>query len=207
MALKDLFKRATSSVDIPEQKASAAGPVVAYASSGRVAWSPRDTVSLTKVGFASNPIGFRAVKLISEAAAALPLVVTGRVGAFDVHPAKSLLRAPNPGQTQVDLLEALFGQLLLSGDGYLEVVTDQENSPAELHVLRSDRMTIVPGADGWPTAYEYKVGARKHRFDVSTTVPAVCHIKSFHPQDDHYGLSPLQAAAQAMDIHNSASRW
>ena len=35
----------------------------------------------------------------------------------------------------------------------------------------------------------------------------VCHIKSFHPQDDHYGFSALQAAACAVDVHNSASRW
>jgi len=80
-------------------------------------------------------------------------------------------------------------------------------APFELHVLRSDRMKVVPGADGWPVAYEYAVGARKHRFDVSGEVPAVCHIKSFHPQDDHYGLSPMQAAATALDVHNSASRW
>lgn len=59
----------------PAAKASATGPVVAMQSSGRVAWSPRDTVSLTRNGFNANPIGFRAVKIISEAAAALPLVV------------------------------------------------------------------------------------------------------------------------------------
>jgi HK97 family phage portal protein len=35
----------------------------------------------------------------------------------------------------------------------------------------------------------------------------VCHVKSFHPQDDHYGLSALQAAATALDVHNAASRW
>jgi len=35
----------------------------------------------------------------------------------------------------------------------------------------------------------------------------VCHIKNFHPQDDHYGFSPMQAAAAALDVHNSASRW
>jgi HK97 family phage portal protein len=28
-----------------------------------------------------------------------------------------------------------------------------------------------------------------------------------HPQDDHYGLSPLEAAATAIDVHNAASRW
>jgi len=76
-----------------------------------------------------------------------------------------------------------------------------------LHVLRSDRMSVVPGADGWPVGYEYAVAGRKHRFDVSEGAPSICHIKSFHPQDDHYGLSPLQAAAQAVDVHNAASRW
>jgi HK97 family phage portal protein len=35
----------------------------------------------------------------------------------------------------------------------------------------------------------------------------ICHIRSFHPQDDHYGLSPMQAAAVAVDVHSSASAW
>jgi HK97 family phage portal protein len=42
---------------------------------------------------------------------------------------------------------------------------------------------------------------------VTGAVSPICHIKSFHPQDDHYGLSPMQAAATALDVHNSASRW
>jgi len=73
--------------------------------------------------------------------------------------------------------------------------------------MRSDRMRVVPGADGWPVAYDYTVGARKHRFDVSAEVQPICHIRNFHPQDDHYGFSPMQAAAMAMDVHNAASRW
>jgi HK97 family phage portal protein len=79
--------------------------------------------------------------------------------------------------------------------------------PLELHVLRSERMRVVPGADGWPVAYEYSVGGGKHRFDIQPDAPAICHLRSFHPQDDHYGLSPMQAAAQALDVHNSASAW
>jgi HK97 family phage portal protein len=65
----------------------------------------------------------------------------------------------------------------------------------------------VPGADGWPVAYDYSVGGRAHRFDMTLPVAPVCHIKAFHPQDDHYGFSPMQAAAVAVDVHNSASAW
>lgn len=202
----DFLRRGSEAV-VPEVKASAAGPVIAHMSAGRVAWSPRDTVSLTKQGFAGNPVGFRAVKLISEAVAALPLVLQNADQRFDTHPLLSLISAPNPAQGRAELFESLIGQLLLSGDGYLECVVGETGVPLELHVLRSDRMRLVPGADGWPVAYEYNVGSKKHRFDVTGDVSPICHIKAFHPQDDHYGLSPIQSAAQALDVHNAASRW
>ncbi|HAC50405.1 MAG TPA: phage portal protein, partial [Sulfitobacter sp.] len=135
-----------------EQKASATGPVVAYQTSGRVAWSPRDSVSLTRSGFCGNPVGFRSVKLIAEAAAALPLVVQDAARRYDEHPLMELMRRPNAGQGRAELLEALYGQMLLSGDGYVEAVGSEGGLPVELHVLRSDRMSVVPGADGWPVA-------------------------------------------------------
>ncbi len=197
------FLRRGSAGEAPEVKASAAGPVVAWQTGGRVAWSPRDAVSLTRTGFSGNPVGFRSVKLIAEAAAALPLVLQDLAQRFDVHPILSLMRRPNAAQGRAELMEALFGQLLLSGNAYVEAVQADEGLPVELHVLRSDRMSVVPGADGWPKAYDYAVGGKTHRFAAEN----ICHIKSFHPQDDHYGFSPMQAAAMAIDVHNSASRW
>ena len=201
------FFRQNAAQPVPEQKASATGPVMAWHGAGRVAWSPRDALTLTRTGFVGNPVGFRCVKMIAEAAASLPLVLQDADQRYAVHPILTLIRCPNPAQGRAELFEALYGQLLLTGNGYVEAVGGETGAPAELHVLRSDRMNVVPGADGWPVAYEYSVGAKKHRFDVSQGHPAVCHVKSFHPQDDHYGLSPMQAAAQAVDVHNSASRW
>ncbi len=194
--------------DAPEQKASAAGRVMAWGGAGRVAWSPRDVVSLTKNGFLGNPVGFRAVKLIAEAAAALPLVLQDRERRYEAHPLIDLMRRPNPAQGRAELMEALYGHLLLTGNAYVEAVAGEEAPlPAELYVLRSDRMSVVPGADGWPVAYEYAVGGRKHRFDMTGEIPPICHIRSFHPQDDHYGFTPMRAAASAVDVHNAASRW
>ncbi|MCE8418240.1 phage portal protein [Rhodovulum sulfidophilum] len=201
----NLFRRATET--LPETKASATGPVIAWAGAGRAAWTPRDTGSLIRAGFNANPVGFRAVKLIAESAAALPLICQDEDRRYETHPVIELLRRPNPAQGRAELMEALYGQLLLSGNGYLEAVGGETGLPFELHVLRSDRMRLVPGTDGWPVAYDYMVGARKHRFDMTGPVPPICHIKNFHPQDDHYGLSPMQAAATAVDVHNAASRW
>ncbi|TNC73412.1 phage portal protein [Rubellimicrobium roseum] len=188
---------------VPEAKASAAGQLVASpGATGRPAHAARDTAQLTQQGFARNPVGFRAVRLIAEAAAALPLVLQDHATRYDAHPVLDLIARPNPAQGRAELLESLYGQLLLTGNGYVEAVAE-EGLPQELHVLRSDRMSVVPGEDGWPVAYDYAVGGRKHRFPAR----AVCHVKSFHPQDDHYGLSALQAAATAIEVHNGASRW
>jgi len=201
------FLRRAGAVPLAERKASATGRVVAWGSGGRVAWSPRDAASLARTGFQGNPIGFRVVRLIAEAAAALPLICQDAERRFDSHPLLGLIGRPNPAQGRAELLEAVYGHLLLSGNAYLEAVPGAAVLPGELHVLRADRMSLVPGPDGWPVAYDYTVSGRTHRFDVTGPMPPVCHIRSFHPQDDHYGFAPMQAAAVAVDVHNSASAW
>ena len=60
---------------VPEKKASATGRVVLQLGSGGV--SPRDLVSLAKTGFQGNPMGFRAVKLISKRLLGYALGVAG----------------------------------------------------------------------------------------------------------------------------------
>ena len=193
----------------PETKASATAPLVQFHGSGRAIWSGRDTGSLVRNGFSGNPVGFRCVKMIAEAAAAIPMVLQDEERRYESHPLLDLMRRPNETDGTSDLFEQFFGQLILTGDAYLEAagLDLASGSPSQLYVLRSDRMRVVPGSDGWPVAYEYAVGSKKVRFDTQGELSPILHLKSFHPQDDHNGFSPLQAAAAALDVHNSASSW
>lgn len=68
------FLRSASRKDVPEQKASATGPVIAFHGAGCPAWSALDVSSLRKTGFLSNPVGFRCVKMIAEAAVAVRFI-------------------------------------------------------------------------------------------------------------------------------------
>ena len=200
-----------------EAKASAVGPLNAGLPGGRgmitglarPGQAPaRPGGTMVRAGFQGNPVGFRAVRLIAESAAALPLVLQDAERRYDTHPLWDLIRRPNPAQGKAELFEALYAQLLLSGNAYVEAVRAPEAVlPHELHVLRSDRMSVVPGADGWPVGYDYTVGSRRHRFHMGDGPPPVLHIRSFHPTDDHYGLSPLEAATTAIEVHNAAARW
>src|SRR5690606_16869539 len=125
------------------------------------------------------------------------------------HPLLDLLARPNPADSGTTLFEAFYAYLSIAGDSYLEMVTGPEGQPGELYVLRPDRMTIVPGANGWPRAYRYEAGGRAHDFAVDpvTGEALVLHARTFNPLDDLYGLSPLEAAATGIDIHNAASAW
>jgi HK97 family phage portal protein len=83
-----------------------------------------------------------------------------------------------------------------------------DGRPQELHALRPDRVRIVPGPSGWPEAYDYVAGGRSLRFqDGGEGPPPILHLLHHHPADDHYGLSGMEAASAAIDIHNEASRW
>ena len=35
----------------------------------------------------------------------------------------------------------------------------------------------------------------------------VLHATLFHPLDDTYGFSPIEAAARAIDVHNAGGAW
>jgi HK97 family phage portal protein len=193
---------------VPEPKASATAPLIAFESLRQPVWTPRDFTALAREGFSQNAIVYRSVRMTAEAAASVPLLLYQGADEIEDHPLASLLAQPNPGQCGPDLLEAWYGFLLVAGNAYLEAVA-VGGSVRELHVLRPDRIRIVPGSDGWPEAWEYSVAGRSVRLagDVVPDVRPVLHMKLFHPANDHYGMSPLEAAATAIDIHNTAARW
>jgi HK97 family phage portal protein len=191
----------------PETKASRTAHVIALESAGRARWTPRDYAALTREGFLRNAIVHRAVKLVAENAAACTFVLSQEKMERDRHPLLDLLLRPNPRQDGAALFEAVHAHLLLAGNAYIEAVAI-DGVVRELYALRPDRMRVVPGPEGWAEAYDYTVAGRTVRFDQSAGgVPPILHLTSFHPLDVYSGLSPLEAAAVAVDTHNAAAKW
>jgi HK97 family phage portal protein len=185
-----------------ETKRSATAPLIALHQLGQPQWTPRNYEALARAGFSSNAIGYRAVRMIAEAAASLPwLVYEGGREAGD-HPLLALLAAPNPGQPGREFAEQLYGFLLVAGNAYIEKV-EIGGAVRELHALRPDRMKAVASANGWAEAYEYSVNGQSTRLPRAN----VLHLRLFNPLNDYYGLSPFEAAQRAVDTHNAASAW
>jgi HK97 family phage portal protein len=200
--LKSFFRPA-------EIKASRTARLIALEGLGRARWTPRDYAALAREGYIANAVVHRAVKLVAENAASCSFLLYEGAAERDRHALLELLARPNPRQDGAALFESVYAYLLLAGNAYVEAVTlDGAREVRELYCLRPDRMRVVPGDDGWAEAYEYSVAGRSMRFDQNATpVPPILHLTAFHPLDDHYGLSALEAAAVAVDIHNAAAKW
>jgi len=190
----------------PEEKRSRAGTLIALHTAGRPVWTARNHAALAREGFAGNAVGYRCVRMIAEAAASLPWLAYEGDAERDDHPLLRLLRRPNPAQSGRDLMESFYGFLETSGNGYLEAVSI-DGELRELHALRPDRMRAVPSPQGWPESYEYSVNGASLRFHQEGKVSPILHLRLFNPLDDHYGLSPLEAAQKAIDTHNAAGTW
>ena len=161
--------------------------------------APFDYSRAVKRGYVDNPVAQRSVRLVAEGIGGAPLL--------PVDPAlAALVGATSAGQS---LLETLASQLLLHGNAYVQVIKDALGRPVELYALRPERVSVVAAADGWPSAFAYKVGEQALTIPVldEDASPNLIHIKAFHPADDHYGAGCLAAAEEAVLTHNAAAAW
>ena len=188
-------------------KASKAGRAIYMQTMGRPSWTPRDYAKLAKESYQMNAVSYRCVRLIAEAAAAMPFLVREGDKELETHPFLDLMKRPNPFESRQELLTKLYSFLLLSGNSYLEP-NILDKAVRELFVLRPDRMSITPGIKGYPVKYTYTVGQQKVEYPITgganSQLP-ILHIKEFHPTDDQYGLSPVEPAAYSIDVHNQSN--
>jgi len=205
-----------------ETKASATGPLLALQQPGRAVWTPRRFDSFAEEGYRKNVIAFRAINLVTRAAAAVPwrLFRRGRGGpaALAGHALLDLLKRPNPAMAQSEFIEAVSGFLLIAGNSFIEAVLGEsvlgesgagDGGARELWPLRPDRMKVIAGTTGLPQGYVFSLGGAERRWaaDPLTGRSAVLHLKTFNPLDDWYGMSPIEAAAYAIDQRNESDKW
>lgn len=187
--------------------AKAAAGFVALHVQGEANWTRRDYAGLSREGFMRNPVAHRAVRMIAEAAAAVPWLLYAGRQEISAHPVLDILANPNPAQTGNAFMEALYGHLLLAGNAYAERIS-AGGAEGELHLIRPDRVKLLLDANGWPDALDIRHGTAKRIAPLGLeNGQGALHLRLFHPLDDHYGFAPLEAAQMALDLHNAAGRW
>lgn len=203
-AQKSIQEIATSAVEIFKKK-SRHGTMIAVNEIRSAAWTPRAYEQLATEGYQKNVIVYRCVNLISRGLASVPWHLRKGGRELDKHPLLDLLHRPNPSQAGAAFFESMVHHLLLSGNAYLEFIQGLDRKPIELYCHRPDRMKVIPGPQGMPKGYEYSVNGQRRLIpvDAHTGHRPVLQLKLFHPLDEWYGMSPLEASACSIDQHNA----
>src|SRR3546814_15946928 len=94
--------------------------------------APLSFEAQVREGYLANAIVQRAVRLVAEAAGSAPLVAS--------DPALAALVSANSGGQ--GLVETLAAQLLLHGNGYVQILTDGAGAAAEWFALRPERVKL-----------------------------------------------------------------
>ncbi|MBS0236698.1 MAG: phage portal protein [Proteobacteria bacterium] len=180
-----------------------------FCESGRAIWSERDYSSFAEEAYIRNVIAFRAISMVAQSAASVPIILTRCGIAVNQHPILELLKRPNPIYSGRELLEQIYSYRLISGNAYLLALVDAKHQPVELMSLRPDRVHVLAGNSFVPSGYRYTAGNKyiDYLMDEETGRCEVLHIKNFHPLSDWYGLSAVEAGAYSIDQHNQAGSW
>ncbi|WP_119067797.1 phage portal protein [Aggregatilinea lenta] len=158
--------------------------------------------------YMGSPWVYVAVNRIAEAAALVPFRVTRRAGperavAVEDHPFERLLRRPNPLMSRFELIEQTVGSLEIHGNAFWFLAGEPGGIPLELWPLRPDRVSIVPDARRGVRGYVYEVDGRRIPLDAAEVV----HFRRWHPANDYYGLSALEAARLAVETDRAMADW
>lgn len=198
---------AAKRIDLPSARTYMVSP-------GQPVWMDRDYTRFSNEAYIRNVIAHRAIAMIAQGAGSVRVKLYGASAKgvrkeIKAHALLELLSQPNPAQSQAGFLEAIYQYRLISGNAFIHAVGPSAEAPQELHVLRPDRVAIIAGKNGMPAAYRYTVGqeARDYPINRLTWSSRIVHIKNFHPLNDWYGLSPIEAAAYSIDQHNQAGAW
>jgi HK97 family phage portal protein len=171
--------------------------------------SPWVYVAVNRIAEAAALVQFRVYTRATSPAGPKPGPATsparsdsGEIAIPD-HPFEQLLRRPNPFMSRFELIEQTVGNLEIHGNAYWFLAGEPGGTPQELWPLRPDRVSIVPDAQRGVRGYVYAVDGRQIPLDAAEVV----HFRRWHPANDYYGLSALEAARLAVESDRAMSDW
>lgn len=171
-----------------------------------------DYCNLSNDGYKQNIVVFRCINLIARAIGSVNWLLKEINDETDnviyKHSILSLIERPNAYQSKTVFIENAVSQLLLSGNCYVMATRGTDDLPNELHLLRPDRVNVIPGRYAIPAGYEYSVGNHVRYFpvDADTGASDILQIKLFNPLNDWYGMSPVEVALKSIQQHNAIAQ-
>jgi len=174
--------------------------------SGQPEWTSWDTDKAITDGFKASVWVYRCLQSLADMVSSLPWYVERQVGEewerIEGHPVEELLEQPNPYFGRRELIERVILHLGLAGEAYL-LKTFVRGVPVELWPVDPRGMSPVPNKAMWIEGYEYEWDGVKETF----TPDQIAQFLLPDPSTPYRGMSPLMAAAKAVDTDVEAGNW
>ena len=167
-------------------------------------WSAEKAVSQ---GLKASTWVYASVGRISTALASVPLILERKQGEDwqpePAHDIQKLLNRPNPFMGRQDLNERWVQSMMLAGNAlhWLNIVGGK---PVEMWPIYPDTIKPIKSRTEFVSGYEWKIDPTTKRV---LPVAEVAHWMFPDPSDHRWGLAPLQAGANAVDLDLAAARW
>jgi HK97 family phage portal protein len=175
-----------------------------------VVWMKKNLGVFATEGYMACVDAYACIDLIAKSLSSIPIIMErpatspdGESERIESHTALDLLERPNPGQGQGAFIDAVVRNLLIAGNSYIEAAGPAQGGPHELYAMKPNRVSVLVGSQAEPIkGYRYTAGSAKKDFLASQ----VLHLKFFNPDpnEDFYGLAPIEIAARAIDTSNLA---
>lgn len=152
--------------------------------------------------YLKNELIYAGIRLLMDGVAGAPLRVYNQdEEEINDHPVRALIRRPNPFMGERMFKSMLVLSYFLAGNAFIEKVRDSNNQVVELWPLRPDRMRIIPSNTEFIAGYIYEIAGHQYQIDRQDII----HFKFPHPEQDYFGLSPLQPAMRRVAIDNESA--
>jgi HK97 family phage portal protein len=111
-------------------------------------------------------------------------------------PLLDLLKQPNPLQNGFSFMEKVWTYLELTGNSFWSLeAMDRARRPAEMYLLRPDRVLVVPDKETLVRGYRYVVNGKR----VEYAPDEMLHLTYVNPLDDLYGMGTIEAGEARFD--------
>lgn len=211
--LKDVTKRYPAESDIPVSSGMGIYATRDVSISGaqlvQTDWDMRNAVLN---GLKISDVIYSAFRVWNDAVVAVPFVVevqnpkTKKWCRDDSHPLNALLTNPNPHFGRSEMMETHMSHLNMSGNGLTWICKDFSGVPGELWALNPTEVRVIPSANGYIQAYEYRPQT-EGGVPIYLSPDCVIHTRLVDPLNPWWGMSPLQSAAVTAETDIAAINW
>jgi HK97 family phage portal protein len=162
--------------------------------------------------YSKNVIVHRCVNLIAQSASHIPWIVYHKgikqKVKIDSHPAYLLLNHPCKNKGGAEFFEQVISNKLLYGNSYILAIGPERLGVKEMHILNPDNVSCIV-ENNELVGYKYSINNKAQIYGVNkvTGESNLLHLKNYNPFSEFYGLSSIDAASLAIELHNKACEW